>query len=284
MPPTSAATAQLGPNCFVAPGVFIDDKAVIGSNCDLHPGVVVGAGCQIGDHTILHANCVLYHDVIVGNHVIIHSGAVIGADGFGYRFAQGKFEKIPQLGTVHIHDDVEIGACSTVDRGAIGPTVIGNGTKLDNLVMIAHNCEIGRHNVFASQVGIAGSSCTGDYVRLGGQAGVRDHVRLNTGCSIGAKAGVVKDIPAGETWLGIPATHEMDQKRLVVSLKRIPDMRNQLQTLEKQIALMAAELEQLKGHGRRQRRRRLQAPSSVIEHRRSTETISKSGKQPPIRD
>ncbi len=242
-----SSTAQLGPNCYVAPGVCVGDDAVIGANCDLYPGVVIGDGCQVGENTILHANSVVYHDVVIGNNVIIHSGAVIGADGFGYRFTAGKFEKIPQLGTVHIHDDVEIGACTTVDRGAIGPTVIGQGTKLDNLVMVAHNCEIGRHNVFASQVGVAGSSTTGDYVRLGGQVGIRDHVHLDSGCSVGAKAGVHKDIPAGETWLGIPATHESEQKRLLISMKRIPDMRDAVRTLEKQIASLSAELEQLKG-------------------------------------
>jgi UDP-3-O-[3-hydroxymyristoyl] glucosamine N-acyltransferase len=185
----------------------------------------------------------------VGNNVIIHSGAVIGADGFGYRFANGRFEKIPQLGSVQIQDDVEIGACATIDRGAIGPTIIGSGTKIDNLVMIGHNCEIGRHNVFASQVGIAGSSATGDYVRLGGQAGVCDHVRLNTGCSVGAKGGVTKDIPSGETWIGIPATPEADQKRLLVAIKRIPAMREQIDELEKQISLITTALEQLKSSG-----------------------------------
>lgn len=240
-------TAKLHSHCFIGAGVCIGDDAVIGANCDLHPGVVVGAGCRIGDNTILHANCVLYHDIIVGKNVIIHSGSVIGADGFGYRFTGGKFEKIPQLGTVHIQDDVEIGACSTVDRGAIGPTVIGAGTKIDNLVMVAHNCEIGRHNVFASQVGIAGSSSTGDYVRLGGQAGVRDHVRLNTGCSVGAKAGVMNDIPAGETWIGIPASTEFEQKRQLVTFKRIPDIRDKVEALEKQLALMAGEINRLKG-------------------------------------
>src|SRR6185312_7792403 len=131
-------TAQIGANCFIAPGVCIGDDAIVGANCDLHPGVVIGAGSQIGENTILYPNVVLYHDVVIGKNVILHSGAVIGADGFGYRFVAGKFEKIPQLGTTHIQDDVEIGACTTVDRGAIGPTVIGNGTKLDNLVMIGH--------------------------------------------------------------------------------------------------------------------------------------------------
>ena len=240
-------TAKLGSNCFVAAGVVISEDVVIGSDCVFHPGVVVGAGCHIADHTVLHANVVLYHDIVIGSRVIIHSGAVIGADGFGYRFAAGRFEKIPQLGTVHVHDDVEIGACTTVDRGAIGPTIVGEGTKLDNLVMIGHNCELGRHNVFASQVGMAGSCRTGDYVRLGGQVGIRDHIQLHTGCTVGAKAGVLKDVPAGETWLGAPATHEMEQKRLVVAMRRVPDMRDQVRELEKQIATMAAELEKLKG-------------------------------------
>ena len=239
------ATAQIGIDCHIAAGVTIGEDAVIGSNCDLHPGVVIGAGCRIGDNTILHANAVLYHDVIIGNRVIIHSGAVIGADGFGYRFTEGRFEKIPQLGTVHVHDDVEIGACTTIDRGAIGPTVIGAGTKLDNLVMIAHNCEVGQHNVFASQVGMAGSSSTGDYVRLGGQAGIRDHIRVNSGCSVGAKSGVLKDIPAGETWLGAPAAHESEQKRLLIAMKRIPDMRDQLKALDKQVAALMEEIGRL---------------------------------------
>ena len=241
-----SASAQLGANCYVAPGVCIGDDVEVGANCDLYPGVVIGDGCRIGENSILHANCVIYHDVSIGNNVIIHSGAVIGADGFGYRFSGNKFEKIPQLGTVRIHDDVEIGACTTVDRGAVGPTVIGAGTKLDNLVMVAHNCEVGRHNVFASQVGMAGSSVTGDYVRLGGQVGIRDHVRLNTGCSVGAKGGVMNDIPAGETWLGIPATHESEQKRLLVSMRRVPDLRDDLRDMEKQMKAMTAEMEQLK--------------------------------------
>lgn len=239
-------SAKIGADCYIAPGVHIGDDVVIGAGCDLYPGVVVGTGSRIGEDTILYPNVVLYHDVQVGNHVIIHSGAVIGADGFGYRFANQRFEKIPQLGTVQIQDHVEIGACSTVDRGAVGPTIIGTGTKLDNLVMVAHNCEIGRHNVFASQVGVAGSCTTGDYVRLGGQAGLRDHIHLGTGCSAGAKSGVVKDIPPGETWLGIPSTPESEQKRQLVSIKRIPEIRDDVRDLIKQVAKLTAELEQLK--------------------------------------
>ena len=240
-----APSAKLGRDCFVGAGVCIGEEVEIGDGCDLHPGVVIGAGCKLGDNVVLHPNVVLYHDVSVGHRTIIHSNAVIGADGFGYRFANDQFEKIPQLGTVEIHVDVEIGACTTIDRAAIGATVIGAGTKLDNLVMIGHNCELGRHNVFASQVGLAGSCSTGDYVRVGGQAGVKDHVRMNTGCTIGAKAGIHKDVPAGEVWIGYLATPEAEQKRLLFSLKRVPEMRDQLKGLEKQVAALTAQLAEM---------------------------------------
>ncbi len=229
-------TATIGDNCFIGPGVFVGPHAVIGSDCDLHPGAHIGANCRLGNSVVLYPQVVLYHDVEIGDRAIIHAHAVLGADGFGYRFEGGKFHKIPQLGWVRIEADVEIGASTTIDRGAIGPTVVGEGSKIDNLVMVAHNCELGKHNVFASQVGLAGSCTTGDYVRLGGQVGVKDHVKLNTGCSIGAKGGVHKDIPAGETWIGYPATPESEQKRLVFSLKRVPEMRQQVKDLEKQVA------------------------------------------------
>lgn len=238
-------TAQIEPECSIGPGAFIGDHAVIGPDCDIYPGVHVGNNCRLGRSVTLYPHAVLYHDVRVDDRAIIHANAVIGADGFGYRFEQGRFQKIPQLGTVHIEADVEIGACATVDRGAIGPTVIGAGTKIDNLVMIAHNCELGKHNVFASQVGMAGSCTTGDYVRLGGQVGIRDHVRLNTGCSVGAKGAVYKDVPAGETWIGYPATPEQEQKRLVFSLKRVPEMRQQVKDLERQVAQLTETLNRL---------------------------------------
>jgi UDP-3-O-[3-hydroxymyristoyl] glucosamine N-acyltransferase len=238
-------SAQIGPNCYIGPGVFIGDDVVIGADCDLYPGAYVGPHCRLGNGVTLHPHVVLYHDVRIDDRTIIHANAVIGADGFGYRFEAGRFHKIPQLGTVHIEEDVEIGAGTTIDRGAIGPTVIGAGTKIDNLVMIAHNCEIGRHNVFASQVGLAGSCSTGDYVRLGGQVGVKDHVRLNTGCAIGAKGGVHKDVPSGETWIGYPATPEHEQKRLVFSLKRVPEMRQQVKALEQKVAELTQTLAQM---------------------------------------
>lgn len=244
-------TAAIGLDCWIGPHVTIGADVVIGRGCDIHPGVVIGDGCRLGDNVTLYPNVVLYADVIVDDRAILHAGAVIGADGFGYRFRNNRFEKVPQLGWVHIHADAEIGACTTIDRGAIGATVIGEGTKIDNLVQIAHNCEIGNHNVFASQVGLAGSCSTGDYVRLGGQVGIKDHVHMHTGCSVGAKGGVHKDIPAGETWIGYPATPEAEQKRLVFSLKRVPEMRDQVKAMEQKLAALTAELAAMKSEPHR---------------------------------
>ena len=238
-------SATIGPDCYIGPNVVIGDDVTIGSDCDIHAGVVIGDGCQIANSVTLHPNVVLYHDVQLGSRVSIYAAAVLGADGFGYRLVDGAFQKIPQLGHVVIGDDVEIGAGTAIDRGAIGPTVIGEGTKIDNMVMIGHNCQIGRHNVIASQVGMAGSCSTGDYVRMGGQIGVKDHVHINSGCSIGAKSGVSKDVPAGEAWVGYPATPESEQKRLVFALRRVPELRSDFKQLQKQVQELQAQLAQL---------------------------------------
>lgn len=238
-------TAQIGPGCNIFPGVFIDDGVTIGPNCDLHPGVVIGRDCRIGADCILYPNVVLYADVVLGDRVMIHASAVLGADGFGYRFKEGHFEKIPQLGSVHIQDDCEIGACTTIDRGMIGATVIGAGTKLDNLVMIGHNCELGRHNAFASQVGLAGSVTTGDYVRCAGQVGIKDHVHLGTGSVLMAKSGVHKNVPDGETHVGYPALKEKEQLRIAMSLTRVPEMRKQVREMESRLDELSQQLQNL---------------------------------------
>ncbi|MFN0056767.1 MAG: UDP-3-O-(3-hydroxymyristoyl)glucosamine N-acyltransferase [Planctomycetales bacterium] len=236
-------TARIGADCNIYPGAFVDAGAVIGDRCDLYPGVFVGRQCRIGDDCIFHPHVVLYSDVVVGNRVVVHASAVLGADGFGYRFREGRFEKIPQLGWVEVQDDCEIGAGTTIDRGMIGPTLIGAGTKLDNLVMIGHNCEIGRHNAFASQVGLAGSVTTGDYVRCGGQAGVADHVHLGRGCTLGAKAGAHKDVPDGETHVGAPARPELEQLRILMSAVKVPEMRKQLRELEARMEALTQRLD-----------------------------------------
>lgn len=240
-----AETATLGEGVNVFPGAYIGENVVVGSNCDIHPGAHIGEGTTLGDDVTIHANAVVYFDVEIGNRVIIHAGAVIGADGFGYRFRDGRFEKIPQLGTVQIQDDVEIGANTTIDRGMIGPTIIAEGTKLDNLIMIAHNCEIGRHNAFASQVGIAGSSTTGDYVRAGGQVGIGDHLNIGTGASLAASSGHHKDVPAGETWAGAPARPIEEAIRILMAQGKLPEIRSTVRSMQKQITKLTTELEKL---------------------------------------
>jgi UDP-3-O-[3-hydroxymyristoyl] glucosamine N-acyltransferase len=172
---------------------------------------------------------------VLSNRVIVHAQAVIGADGFGYQFQNGRYAKIPQLGHVEIGDDVEIGAGATIDRGTFGPTRIGEGTKIDNLVMVGHNCRLGRHNVLVAQSGFAGSCETGDHVVVAGQAGIVDHVSIGAGAVVSAQAGVTKDVPANERVLGSPAMLESLQKRNLVSIAALPDIRKRLRAVEKRL-------------------------------------------------
>jgi UDP-3-O-[3-hydroxymyristoyl] glucosamine N-acyltransferase len=198
---------------------------------------VIGRFCQIGDDVVLYPNVVLYDGTVLGNRVIIHGNAVLGADGFGYRLQNGRHVKVPQLGHVEIGDDVEIGACTTIDRGTFQATRIGAGTKIDNLVQVAHNCQIGRHNLLVSQMGIAGSSSTGDYVVAAGQVGIVDHVHIGDRVIIGGQAGVTKDVPAGQHILGSPATPERDQKRIMMSLEKLPEIRRELRRIKQHLGL-----------------------------------------------
>jgi UDP-3-O-[3-hydroxymyristoyl] glucosamine N-acyltransferase len=235
-------SARIGEGTNIHPGAYVGRDAVIGRNCDLFPHAVVREGATLGDECILHPHVVLYPGMQLGDRVIVHANAVIGADGFGYRFMNGRFEKLPHTGTVIVEDDVEIGACATIDRGMIGATRIGTGTKIDNLVMIAHNCQIGRHNAFASQVGFAGSCSTGDYVRCGGQVGIADHVNIGEKSSLGGKAGVMADLPAGGTYYGIPARPEKEAIKHHLGLMKIPEMREQLQQLAEQMQQLQQQL------------------------------------------
>ena len=238
-------SASIGEDTNVFPGAFIGQDVVIGEGCDIYPGVYIGSACRLGDGVTLHPNVVLYPDVWIRNRVTIHASAVLGADGFGYRFEDGRFVKIPQLGTVHVENDVEIGAGTTIDRGMIDPTVIGEGTKLDNQIMIAHNCELGKHNAYASQVGFAGSVTTGDYVRCGGQVGVADHVHLGDRCSLGGRAGVITDVPAGQIYHGAPARPETEQKKIVLAESKLPEMRKRLRQLESKMTELTRQIEAL---------------------------------------
>jgi UDP-3-O-[3-hydroxymyristoyl] glucosamine N-acyltransferase len=234
-------TAKIGAETDIHPFAVIGPNSTVGARCTIHSGAVVGRDCRIGDDVVIYPNAVLYHGTVVGNRVIIHANTVLGADGFGYRFHAGQHQKIPQLGSVELEDDVEIGACTTIDRGTFDVTRIGRGTKIDNLVQIGHNCRIGNHNLIVSQVGIAGSSSTGDYVVLAGQVGITDHVHIGDGTQIGAKAGITRDHGPGERLLGAPARPERDAKRILLSLDRLPDLVKDVAAIKKQLAAMATD-------------------------------------------
>jgi UDP-3-O-[3-hydroxymyristoyl] glucosamine N-acyltransferase len=230
-------TARIGEAPSIFPFAVIGEGTIIGARCRIHSGVSIGRRCRLGDDVTIYPNAVLYDDTVVGNRVTIHANSVIGADGFGYRLVNGKHAKVPQLGLVELGDDVEIGACTTIDRGTFMATRVGAGTKIDNLVQVGHNCQVGKHNLFVSQMGIAGSSTTGDYVVIAGQAGIVDHVHLGDQAIIGAKAGVTKDVAAGQRVLGAPATPERDQKRILMTMERLPEMRKDLKKIKEHLGL-----------------------------------------------
>jgi len=233
-------TAVLGDDVDVHPGATIGEDVQIGRGSSIHAGAHLLAGCKLGEDVTVFPGAVLYENTVVGSRTIIHANAVLGAYGFGYDSSSGEHRLSAQLGYVTVGCDVEIGPCTTIDRGTYGPTVIGDGTKIDNQVMIAHNCRIGRHNMICSQVGIAGSTTTGDHVVMAGQVGVRDHVDIGTGAVLGAKAGVMSDIPSGEVYVGIPATPKREQGHLQAALSKLPEMRRQLKRLDRAVKQLAA--------------------------------------------
>ncbi len=224
-------TARLGENVDIHPNATIGDDVFIGSGATIHSGVHIMAGSKIGPDATIFPNAVLYEDTIVGSRSIIHAGAVLGAYGFGYNLVEGAHKLSAQLGNVVLGPDVEIGATTTIDRGTYAATTIGEGTKIDDQVMIAHNCRIGRHNMICSQVGIAGSTSTGDYVVMAGQVGVRDHVHIGDRAVLGAMAGITNDVPADSRMIGIPATPEREQKIKQAALAKLPEMRREWKKL-----------------------------------------------------
>jgi UDP-3-O-[3-hydroxymyristoyl] glucosamine N-acyltransferase len=237
-----STSARLAHDVDVHPGATIGEDVTIGAGTVIHAGARIMAGCRIGEQVAIFPNAVLYENTMVGPRSVIHAGAVIGAYGFGYTAVDGKHQLSAQLGYVEIGADVEVGAATTIDRGTYGPTVIGEGTKIDNQVMIAHNCRIGRHNMLCSQVGIAGSTTTGDYVVMAGQAGIRDHVHIGDRAIIGAKAGVPNDVPADTMVFGIPARPEREQKLIFAAIARLPEFRHQLKAVQAAVARLEARL------------------------------------------
>jgi UDP-3-O-[3-hydroxymyristoyl] glucosamine N-acyltransferase len=221
-----ASEAHINPRARLEAGVTVDPLAVIGPDAEIGAGTLIAAGAAVGESVSIGRDCVIgpgatVAHALIGDRVVIHPGARIGQDGFGYLPASTGHLKIPQSRRVIIQDDVEIGANTTIDRGSTRDTVIGEGTKIDNLVQIAHNVSIGRHCLIAGQVGISGSAVLGDFVMLGGKVGIADHVTIGTGAQLGAQSGVMHDVPPGERWLGSPAQPMRDFMKGVAALRRL---------------------------------------------------------------
>ncbi|MEI6713265.1 MAG: UDP-3-O-(3-hydroxymyristoyl)glucosamine N-acyltransferase [Verrucomicrobiota bacterium] len=224
----------IGAYAVISDDVQIADGAEIGALCYLGKGAKVGAGSRFFAKVVLHDRCV------VGERVILHSGVVIGADGFGYEFENGRHRKVRQLGTVEIGNDVEIGAGSMVDRGRIGRTKIGEGTKIDNLVQVGHNTVIGKHCILVSGVAIAGSVVVGDYVVMAAQVGIAGHVTIGSQSTLGGRAGVTKDVAPGTSMLGFPAVPAREERRRIGAVARLPQLLARVQKLEGRLAEMEA--------------------------------------------
>jgi UDP-3-O-[3-hydroxymyristoyl] glucosamine N-acyltransferase len=234
-------TARIAEQVEVHPHASLGADVEIGPGCIIHSGVRLLDGCKLGAGCTIFPNAVLYENTILGDGVIIHANAVVGAYGFGYSTADGRHQLNAQLGYVEIGDHVEIGAGTTIDRGTYGPTVIGSGTKIDNLVQIGHNCRVGRHNLICSQAGIAGSCSTGEYVVMAGQVGLADHLHIADGALIGAKAGLMTDALPGKRYLGAPAVEERQFFRSISLIQQLPEIRRQLHEVQRAIVRLAGE-------------------------------------------
>jgi UDP-3-O-[3-hydroxymyristoyl] glucosamine N-acyltransferase len=236
-----APEAHLAPDVSVGPYVVVERGASVGQGTRLGAGVFLGEGAQVGAQCVLHPRVTVYPRARIGDRVILHAGVVVGSDGFGYVFAEGRRHKFPQLGEITIEDDVEIGANTTLDRGSLGTTVVGQGTKIDNLVQIAHNVRIGRHCVIVAQTGISGSAEIGDYVVLGGQVGIGDHVRIEEGVAVGGQAGVptAKVLRKGNTFWGTPARPLAEFKRMYAHLSHLPSLAQKVKDISDRLSKQA---------------------------------------------
>ncbi len=237
---------DIGKRASVGQLAIIENNVKIGERARIGAGVFVGEGSIIGDDTLIHPNVTIREGVKIGARVIVHSGTVIGSDGFGFAPDQGRYHKIPQVGGVIIEDDVELGSNVSVDRGALGDTVIGRGTKVDNLVQIGHNVVIGNDTILVAQVGISGSVKIGHHATLAGQVGVAGHLTIGDHVVLGGKSGVTKDIPSGSGMTGFPPIPHKDWLRAQAVFRHLPEMKNQVKNLNEKIAQLENEMSKLK--------------------------------------
>lgn len=221
-------TAVLGEGSRIFPGVTVGARTLLGRQCVLHPGVHIGDDCVLGDGCELFPGVVLYRRTRLGNRVTIHANAVLGSDGYGYVLIEGRHDKIPQVGWVEVDDDVEIGACTSIDRGVLGPTRIGAGTKIDNQVQVGHNVKVGKHCLLVSQTGISGSTRLGDFVTLAGKVGVVGHIEIGSRSVVGGNSVVAKSLPEGSFVTGFPARPHRQWTEAQAALNRLPGLMKQL--------------------------------------------------------
>lgn len=235
-----ASSAKLGEDIYVGPFTFIGEQSVIGNQTKIHPQVFIGNNVVIGENTTINAGVKIYHGCKIGSNVVIHAGTIIGSDGFGFApQADGSYKKIPQIGNVVVEDHVEIGSNCTIDRATIGSTIIRTGAKLDNLIQIAHNVEIGSYTVIAAQAGISGSTKIGKYAQIGGQAGIVGHITIEDGAKVNAQSGVSKSIKKGEAVTGSPAYSYTAALRSQAVSRNLPDLEKRVKELEDKLANLA---------------------------------------------
>jgi UDP-3-O-[3-hydroxymyristoyl] glucosamine N-acyltransferase len=237
-----AKTASYGKNAFIGAFSYLGENVKVGDNTKIYPNTFIGDNVTVGDNCVIHAGVKIYHDCKIGNHVTIHAGTVIGSDGFGFApQADGSFKKVPQIGNVVIENNVEIGANATIDRATIGSTLIKSGAKLDNLIQIAHNVEVGNSTVIAAQSGVSGSTKIGNGVMIGGQAGIVGHIQIGDGAKINAQSGVSKSLEPGKAVTGSPAYDYTSALRSQAVNRRLPELEKRIKELEELVKQLLAE-------------------------------------------
>jgi len=237
-------SAKIGADCHIHDFATIDDEARVGDGCIIYPGAYIGQSVQICNDSIIYSNVTIYDGCRIGNRVIINANSTVGEDGFGYASHKGAHHKVPQIGCVVIEDDVEIGACCGIERGTLGDTVIGQGSKLGDLVAIGHGAKIGPHCLLVAQVGIAGSTALGHHCIVGGQVGIVGHINIGNNVTIAAQAGVINNIGDGKVVLGAPAIEVNQGKRAYSMIQYLPEMRQNIRNLQNRIEQIALSMEQ----------------------------------------